>query len=291
MNDTALPPASRPAKPRRGFTLIELLVVISIIALLIGILLPALGAARQAARQMASNTHLRGTHQALFAESQDRKGWYAGLFLDAGRPGGVRRLGSSDFAGSDGEFPELAPTGNPGAGNFASVGNSANSRARFGQLVAQRFLPPEYSVSPAEVNSSVVPWDITSGLDFNGRNISYVMLDLGNDNASPVEGTRLEWRDNANGQSVVVSDRNTVASDSVPESIYTEVGSTEWEGGVGWNDGHVTFEDDADLENTRYDNQINLVDTLFTDDLVDPQPNDVDHRNTNMKNEAVEDIT
>ena len=166
--------APQPIQQRGGFTLIELLVVISIIALLIGILLPALGAARQAARQMASSTHLRGTHQALFAESQDRKGWYAGLFLNSGSPAGVTRLNSAAFAGADGLFPELAPSGDPGAANSGSVGNSANSRARFGQLIVQNFLPPEYSVSPAEVNTEIVPWDQMT--DFTAANISYLSL-------------------------------------------------------------------------------------------------------------------
>ena len=281
MIDTPRNLAPQPIQQRGGFTLIELLVVISIIALLIGILLPALGAARQAARQMASSTHLRGTHQALFAESQDRKGWYAGLFLNSGSPAGVTRLGSDDFAGPvNGRFPELAPSGNPGAANSASVGNSANSRARFAQLIVQNFLPPEYSVSPAEVNTQIVPWDQTT--DFNASNISYGMLNIGN-NAAPADGTRLEWRDTANGQAVVASDRNTIDDDAVPESLYTEAGSGEWEGGVGWNDGHVTFEEDAELEETRYNNQFNLVDSLFTDD-------DGSDNNTNIKNESVEEL-
>ena len=68
----------------KAFTLIELLVVISIIALLVGILLPALGSARKSARKMASNTQLRGTHQALVTFAGSNEGIFPGL-TDGGR--------------------------------------------------------------------------------------------------------------------------------------------------------------------------------------------------------------
>ena len=272
---------TKPARRGQGFTLIELLVVISIIALLIGILLPALSAARLAARQMASNTQLRGTHQALFSTAQENKGWYAGLIPDSGRPLGVEAPRRADLFGAGGLYPEMAPSG-----NTSDTGNGPNSSARFAILIAQDFLPPEYAVSPAEVSDDVRIWNRVE--DFGNANISYAMLNIGGSTSSS-DGRRFEWKDTASGEVVVASDRDASFPGADTRSIYTEVGSGEWEGGVAWNDGHVSFEDDDELEKTRYVNQFNLVDLLFTDNEVSPAANAEEDRNTRMKNESPED--
>ena len=261
---------TKPARRGQGFTLIELLVVISIIALLIGILLPALSSARAAARQMASNTHLRGVHQALFSTAQENKGWYAGLVPDTGRPFGVRAPRRAELFGAGGLYPEISPSG-----NTSDVGNSPNATARFAILIAQDFLPPEYAISPAETRDETRVWNRIE--DFGDANISYGMLNIDGGQSSS-DGRRFEWQDTASAEVVVASDRNT--GSGAAESIYTEVGSGEWEGGVTWNDGHVSFEEDDELEKTRYVNQFNLVDLLFTQGEVSPPAGADNTRNT-----------
>ena len=250
---------------RRGFTLIELLVVISIIALLIGILLPALGAARRTARQTANNTQLRGIHQAFFAFSQENGGFYPGLAPSDNN--GRDRLSSGAMYDM---FPELAPTEAEYEG-----GNGGNARSRLGSMVAQNFMPPEYTVSPSETNEEISPW--VPGTVFDRIHISYAVLRIGNnnndnDNDRNVSGVRRSWNDNAEGQVVILSDRDTSgtgAGATVPrESVHTEAGSGEWEGGVTRNDGSTAFEQSNFIDITRYSNQTNTDDDLFGRDEV-----------------------
>lgn len=79
------------------------------------------------------------------------------------------------------------------------------------------------------------------------NNYSYAMLSI-----DQPGGRRDEWQDTSNSQAIVLSDRNTNPSDgSQPASIH-DPNPGWWEGNVGWNDGHTTYEMSADIAQTQY---------------------------------------
>jgi prepilin-type N-terminal cleavage/methylation domain-containing protein len=262
-------------KRPHAFTLIELLVVISIIALLIGILLPALGAARQTARKMVNNTHIRGIHQALFIESQDNSGWFAGI----NSSGVVGNNLDATFKDAD-DFTH--PIEEPVAGTAGQY-----PHARWATLVWGNFVPAEYLVSPAEYNNDIsaeiIPDKLKSGatLGVNDPISSYAMPQLTDASLSMAsEGRAAEWRDNVTTQNPVIVDRvvpvDGGAFDPAFPDTHLSIWSSDsgdagdWNGGVVYNDGHTEYSTTSRLENLAA-NGVNAVnpDNLFHRDDLD----------------------
>jgi prepilin-type N-terminal cleavage/methylation domain-containing protein len=244
---------------RRGFTLIELLVVISIIALLIAILLPALSSARQSARQMQSSTQMRGIHQGMFAFAQENKSWYPGVGSD-GQP---LRNGTIGHSTSD--------------STYRSSTLGVNHARRLAVMLETEFFPPEYIISPGDTSRELPDITITTGQNVSTNNTSFAMLEINTMGDTTVNwaqnsGTLTwvpssrgrEWRDTANSQAIVMSDRaisdngtsGRVIDPTVVNfhSIWTERNSGQWSGSALRNDGSVTFGNAADEFTTSYSN-------------------------------------
>jgi len=118
---------------------------------------------------------------------------------------------------------------------------------RFQIMLEGDYFMGEYITSPAEL---LVAWEDGP---VTRDHYSYAMLRIAD--AEKDRHRREEWKDTANSQAVVLSDRNT-SFGGVYRSVWTDSfdpgEGTDWRGSVGWNDNHVSQETTCLMENTQY---------------------------------------
>lgn len=238
------------APATKGFTLVELLVVMAIIALLLGLLLPALAKARATARQVKDATQLKQIHQGWLTASNDSNGVLP-------LPGEINRAGTV-----------------PGRGDIDEIQN--NHANLHGSMIGRGYVNAQILVSPAEINSKVVPcstynmnrispatdtyWDPidSAGAGSGGTlpnpatgfradlttqcNTSYAVLPL-----DPSSRRKTEWKNTGNSRFAVIGNRgpkggNTTGNDYInSKTLQIHGGAKEWDGNVGYNDNHVDY--------------------------------------------------
>ncbi|MEQ9461959.1 MAG: type II secretion system protein [Phycisphaeraceae bacterium] len=267
-----------------GFTTIELLVVISIIALLVAILLPTLGAVRNLVRQTEAQSQARGIQTGLTLFAQDNNAWFPGLsnqgratpseFNDGGYRGATAELDATELAS------ELSSS------NINDV-ETWWADAITWTLLNKGHVTPDQLISPAEPDKA--QWDagyedsdLTDYLalhtETQGPAHSYAYLDPRNGDQHPINPGHgptnrvriAAWRDSANSQIPVVSDRMLLADgsdfrelDPTAAADYTDANDTatpatgfsvhqlntgnresaSWQGVVVMNDGSASFRD------------------------------------------------
>ncbi|MEM9020230.1 MAG: hypothetical protein AAGC44_06660 [Planctomycetota bacterium] len=240
-----------------GFTVTELLVVIVMLAVVLAIQIPTDAASRRTARRMQNSTQLRGIHQGLVIFGQSNKFFYAGV----DSRGNI--LANADNT-----------TGDSGDGDTV--------QARYWILLRGDFFTPEYAISPSETSNlteydpgfAVVPDEVFWDQDV--KNYSYAMLGINGlpGQAPESAGRGGEWKETANTQATVLTDRNTGhnATNRV-QSIHTS-DEGDWKGSLVWNDNHSGFEQ-SHIHDTKYGNgALNVddfgspADNLFAQDTV-----------------------
>ncbi|MSR40342.1 MAG: prepilin-type N-terminal cleavage/methylation domain-containing protein [Phycisphaerales bacterium] len=228
MNQNKQPRASK------GFTLIELLVVMGIIALLLAILLPALNKARATTRRVKDQTQVQQIHKGFLTLAIDNNGLFP-------TPGWKNRFGTV-----------------PGRGAEDQTKNDHG--ALYSVCVMENAFDPQILISPSENSPNVISmanynyasknvaqdlwWDPQLKADLLVlSNVSYGTHLLG--------GTRKtkEWKDTKNSRYAVLGNRG-VQNGDLTDAIYNASrtlgihgNDKSWEGGICYNDNHVTYEE------------------------------------------------
>jgi prepilin-type N-terminal cleavage/methylation domain-containing protein/prepilin-type processing-associated H-X9-DG protein len=276
-------------KKNRAFTLIELLVVIAIIALLVGILLPALGKARASARQLKDATQVRSIIQAMVVFAGNNNDEYP-------RPSRLD-INNATVPGPEQEKDNT--------GNILSIlifgGSIAPelciSPAEANTQAIVRDDKYQYSDPSAAAQSANALWDP----GFAGTPIDRAQdrrrtvggLAVGNQSyaqAMPFGKRASRWQNTFATTEAVFGNRgpcytNTTGS---PNGQYTlnpannnnqpglssntlliHGGRTSWEGNIGYNDGHVTFETKPNPDGLSYRRQTGTPSTIPDNIFID----------------------
>lgn len=271
---------------KRAFTLIELLVVIAIIALLVSILLPALGKARQAARRIKDATQVRNVVQALtiFATGNDDS-YPVPSVLEPGTTPPSSRLNGQAMDHTGNVLSILIWNGsistelciNPAESNTGSVVRFDEyefdnpQRART-PLQAQ--WDPAFKGSPNED-----PTETTTPNNASTGNNSYAQI-------VPFGKKKRYWSNTFATTEAVFGNRGpTYTGTTYPTTGRWELanpagttsftllihgGRQSWEGNIGYNDGHTTFETKPNPDGVTYTRQSgtprSVSDNLFVDE-------------------------
>jgi type II secretory pathway pseudopilin PulG len=245
----------------RAFTHIDAMIITCIAAavlvILFALLVPALSRSRTPSNQSMNSAYMRGIHQSMVIFAQSNNGHLPGLNASC----------------------EVLPSH---ASEFASApGNTltgASMAARYYILLNGSLIPGNLLINPHDVLSK---WNSSTAFP-TIHQFSYTALRIGisphSTDIGPHTARAAEWRDNANSQAILLTDRNTAptAHSNTVRSVWASSSSpgADWRGTTLWGDNHAEFLQAPNARlgplslSTKYGSTINSNDFLFSSDAM-----------------------
>lgn len=241
---------------RRAFTLIELLVVIAIISILISMTLPALGTARNMARALKCSAGIRSAHQGLVMWSQSHQDEFplpsrldlndatmsADCATEKDNSGNIFSiLNYGDYF-----RPELSVCPSEKNPDIVRDEGYQTKLPQSARIAAGALWDPGFAGPPGESGTT----GIGGGRRGGGRvgHLSYA-------HATPFGNRARAWSATLNPSEPIVADRGPRytgsagawapvpgASGADSNTMLTHGSPRQWDGNVGYGDGHVSFE-------------------------------------------------
>lgn len=214
---------------RRIFSLSDVVAMVVCVVVLGGVVFPDMFVVRRhsrCSRRLQNGSQVRGIHQSLVLYSNSNNGYYPGYNSD----------GTDDFA------PIAATVTDFGANALTDDDLSKV----YAILLTGEYFTPEYIVSPADMltplNGSSISAAVKPTID--NTVYSYAFLDMNN---SPSE-RRFQWKDANGSQAPIVADPSSDIRPLPFVTYHSDVpapgnSDLDYEGNIGWNDNHVTFEE------------------------------------------------
>ncbi len=253
----------RPQPHPSGFAQTDALMLLGgllVLLMLGGILMPSMSHCGRTAPQMKNSSQQRGIHQSMVIFSQDNNGHLPGL--DAN--GDILLASASPFMGT---------VSRDGINRFTG----ASMSARYYLLLNGKYVAGDLLINPQETQTAPV-WERERELPTTAQ-FSYSLLRIGTGPMSTQIGGHTarakEWRDNANSQAILISDRNTAATAESKKvrSLWSTapLPDPDWKGTVLWGDNHAEFMSATNGRlgtlslNTKYAGVVNSDDFLFAE--------------------------
>jgi hypothetical protein len=250
------PPIHSPKhRTARAFTRTDAAVVVAALIVLGTLLTIGFNKLKRAHLIAGDQSNMRGVHQSMVIYAQNNNTYFPGF----------------DAHGKI--LPTTDPLFSSAPGNSLSGGSMS---ARYYILVNRGFLDGRALLNSQEITPQA--WKSPAALPTPDQ-FSFALLRIAPSSQStditPHTARANEWRDNANAQALLITDRNTgssTASTAVRSVWSTTWSGADWQGNVVWGDNHT---DHLKAPNshlgplsltTKYANIINTNDFLFSSD-------------------------